>query len=610
MLGIRERDDGGWLEHLVVDLQAGRRETEHWFCIIEGMSEASGAGVHGEQAYDVDYVVIGSGFGGSVSALRLTEKGYSVAVLEQGQRFEDDQLPKDSFDLKRYYWNPKFGLRGIWKLTTFKDVMIMTGTSVGGGSNVYAMTLYTPPDRFFEDPQWSTMNDWKSTLAPHFETAQRMLGVTDVRRDDKVDGWLREYGEELGVGDTYRKTRVGAYLDTPGKTVKDPYFGGDGPDRTGCIQCGRCMIGCPVGSKNTLLKNYLWFAEKNGATITPDRTVVDIRPIDGDRGSTGWLVEHEASGRRGGVDRRTIRARGVVVSGGALGSNTLLQRARLQGSLPGISPMLGGLVRTNSESILAVTVPPEEAKGMSTRVAISSSIYPDPDTHIETCVFGSAGGTNKYMLALLTGDGTRITRPLKLIGQMLRHPKKVAKLFFTKNWSERTVIILVMQSLDNALRLTAKPRRGGGVKLQTSQTGKPNPTYIEAGNAFAKWLAARTGGVAGSGVLEALLNIPTTAHFLGGAPIGPSPERGVLDGDLKVYGYDNLMVVDGAAMPANVGVNPSLTITALAEHAMASVPAAEGKAGTVRHLGTEPIAGQTAVAEPLPLYQASIGTSH
>src|ERR1700712_784319 len=361
------------------------------------MSEGAAAGTdHG--SFDVDYVVIGSGFGGSGSALRLSGKGSSVLVLEQGKRFEDDDLPKDSFDVRKYYWNPKIGLRGIWKLTTFKDVFVMTGTGVGGGSNVYAMTLYTPPDRFFEDPQWSGMADWKTTLAPHFETAQRMLGVTDVTKDDRADQWLKTWGEEIGVGDTYRKTRVGAYLDTPGRTVADPYFGGEGPDRTGCRQCGRCMIGCPFDSKNSLQKNYLWFAEKGGATIAPDRTVIDIRPIDGESGATGWIVEHEATGMRTGRDRHVIRARGVIVSGGALGSNTLLQRAKLQGSLPRISNMLGELVRTNSESILAVTVSPEHAKGIGTRVAISSSIYPDPDTHIETCVFGSAGGTNRYMM--------------------------------------------------------------------------------------------------------------------------------------------------------------------------------------------------------------------
>ncbi len=561
------------------------------------------ADVKAQDRYDVDYVVIGSGFGGSVSALRLAEKGYSVLVLEQGRRFADDQLPKDSYDRSRYYWNPAVGARGIWKLTPFRDVLVMSGTGVGGGSLVYAMTLYTPPDRFFEDRQWAGMRDWKRALAPHFETAQRMLGVTDVRKNDKADQWLREWGESIGVGDTYRKTRVGTYLDTPGKTVPDPYFGGEGPDRTGCTQCGRCMVGCPVGAKNSLPKNYLYFAEKRGATVAPDRRVTDLRPIDGDRGATGWYVEHEATAARGGRDVRVVRARGVVVAGGALGSNTVLARAKLQGSLPHLSPMLGQLVRTNSESILAVTVPPEEAKGLGNRVAISSSIYPDADTHIETCVFAEAGGANKPLMALLTPNGTRLTRPIKAIQQILTHPRKLWRLFTEPGWSERTVIVLVMQSLDNALSLTARRKRfGGGVKLQTAQSGAPNPTYIEAGQQFAKWLADKTGGIAQNGTLEVLMNVPSTAHFLGGCPIGPSPQDGVLDGDLNVYGYENLKVVDGAAMPANVGVNPSLTITALAEHAMSSVPPAAGAATDgVRHIGTEPIEGQTARAQPLPL---------
>ncbi|MEH3054406.1 MAG: GMC family oxidoreductase [Patulibacter minatonensis] len=567
------------------------------------------ADVTGQERYDVDYVVVGSGFGGSVSALRLAEKGYSVLVLEQGRRYADDQLPKDSFDRSRYYWNPGLGLRGIWKLTLFKDAFIMTGTGVGGGSNVYAMTLYTPPDRFFEDRQWAGMRNWKTALAPHFETAQRMLGVTDVRKDDKADQWLREWGEEIGVGGSYRKTRVGAYLDTPGKTVPDPYFGGEGPDRTGCTQCGRCMVGCPVGAKNSLQKNYLWFAEKAGAQVQPDRRVVDLRPIDGDRGETGWYVEHEATAGRSGRDVRVVRCRGVVVAGGALGSNTVLQRARLQGSLPNISPMLGELIRTNSESILSVTVPPEHAKGLGNRVAITSSIYPDADTHIETCVFGEAGGANKSMMALLTPDGTRLTRPLKALGVILKNPGKLWRLVREPGWSERTVIVLVMQTLDNALSLRARKRRfGQGIKLSTEQSGKPAPTYIDAGYQFAKWLERKTGGIAQGGVFEVLANIPTTAHFLGGCPIGESAEHGVLDGDLNVYGYANLKVVDGAAVPANVGVNPSLTITALAEHAMSTVPAAAGQdAAAVRHIGTEAIEGKTARAEPLPLVWSGAG---
>lgn len=564
------------------------------------MQQGVGAG-HGER-YDVDYVVIGSGFGGSVAALRLIEKGYSVRVLEQGRRIADDEMPKSSFDVAKYYWEPRLGLRGIFKMTVFKDVFVMSGAGVGGGSNVYAMTLYTPPDRFFNDPQWSGMADWKTTLAPHFDTAQRMLGVTDVRHDDTAGLWLKQWADEIGVGESYRRTRVGAYLDTPGETVADPYFGGDGPDRTGCTECARCMVGCPIGAKNATTKNYLWFAERGGATITPDRTVIDIRPIDGDRGASGWLIEHEATGIRRGRDVQTVRARGVVVAGGALGTNTVLAQAKLNGSLPHLSPMLGEKIRTNSESILGVTLPADQAHALENRVAISSSAYPDADTHIETVVFGGKGGTNKALLSMLTGNGTRITRPLKALGNIVRHPRRWARLVFSRNWSDRTVIILVMQSLDNSLKLKARAGRGGRVKLQTAQSGMPNPTFIQAGYDFARWLEDETGGIAQNGIMESLANIPSTAHFLGGAAIAPSAAEGVLDADLKVYGYENLIVTCGAAMPANVGVNPSLTITALAEHAMSRVPAAPGvNEASIEHRGTGPVAGQTANAIPLPL---------
>lgn len=529
--------------------------------------------------FDYDWIVVGSGFGGSVSALRLAEKGYRVGVLECGRRFADGDFPKSTWDARRYFWAPRAGLRGIFRLTTFRDVAVVSGCGVGGGSLGYANTLYVPPSPFFQDPQWADLEDWEQTLAPHYEEAQRMLGVVVHDNDDPADQLLRELGEELGVGDTYRKTPVGVFLGEPGKTVPDPYFGGEGPDRTGCMQCGRCMVGCPHGAKNTLVKNYLWLAEHRGAEVTPDRTVTDVRPLDGVDGSGGYAVTSERSGILPGRGRRTVTARGVVVAAGPLGTNKLLQRCRLGGSLPRISSRLGELVRTNSEMILAVTVPEDYPEDLTRRVAITSSIYPDPHTHIETVTYGEAGDSMSTLYTLLVGDGTRVTRPLKLLGQILRHPARFVKLLWPKGWSRRTIILLVMQTLDNAIALRPKLKRSGDVRLRTEQDPeRPIPTFIPVANQAAEWLAERTGGVAQSSTTEALMNIPTTAHILGGAVIGHGPEDGVVDSRQRVFGYENLLVCDGAAVPANVGVNPSLTITALAEHAMASVPDATARA--------------------------------
>ncbi len=527
------------------------------------------------RAYDYDWIVVGSGFGGSVSALRLAEKGYSVAVLECGKRFADKDFPKSTWDLRRYFWAPRLGLRGIFRLTTFKDVSVVSGCGVGGGSLGYANTLYVPPAQFFEDPQWADLEDWEATLAPHYAEAQRMLGVVVHDDDDPADELLREFGERIGVGDTYRKTPVGIYFGKPGETVADPFFEGEGPDRTGCTLCGRCMVGCPHGAKNTLVKNYLWLAERRGVEVTADRAVTEIRPLGAADGSDGYAVTSERSGMIRGRGRRTLTARGVVVAAGPLGTNKLLQRCRLGGSLPRISNRLGELVRTNSEMILAVTVPEDYPDDLTKRVAISGSIYPDPHTHIETVTYGKDGDSMSLLYTLLVGDGTRATRPLKLLAQILRHPGRFAKTLWPKGWSRRTVILLVMQTLDNAIALRPKLKRSGDVRLQTEQDPeRPNPTFIPVANEAAEWLAERTGGVAQSSTAEALMNIPTTAHILGGAVIGHGPEDGVVDNRQRVFGYENLLVCDGAAVPANVGVNPSLTITALAEHAMAAIPEA------------------------------------
>jgi cholesterol oxidase len=530
--------------------------------------------------FDVDWLVIGSGFGGSVSALRLAEKGYRVGVLECGRRFRDEDFPSSTWNLRRYFWAPRAGMRGIMRISIFRDISIVSGCGVGGGSLGYANTLYVPPSKFFQDAQWGELADWERELAPHYAEAQRMLGVVVHDHDDPADQLLKELGEELGVGDTYRKTPVGVYFgEQPGKTVPDPFFGGEGPDRTGCMACGRCMVGCPHGAKNTLVKNYLWLAERRGATVTPDRTVIDIRPLgDAQDGSQGYAVTSVASGVRRERDRRTLTARGVIVAAGALGTNRLLQRCRLGGSLPRISHRLGELVRTNSETILAVTVPDDYPEDLTRRVAITSSIYPDPHTHIETVTYGHAGDSMSTLYTLMVGDGTRVTRPLKLLGQIVRHPAKFAQALWPKGWSRRTIIVLVMQTLDNAIALRPTLTRSGDVRLQTEQDpDRPNPTFIPIANQAAEWLARRTGGVAQSSMTEALLNIPSTAHILGGAVIGGDPEHGVVDADQRVFGYENLLVCDGAAVPANVGVNPSLTITALAEHAMSRIPRADGE---------------------------------
>jgi cholesterol oxidase len=528
-----------------------------------------------EGNFDFDWLVIGSGFGGSVSALRLSEKGHSVGVLECGRRFADDELPRSTADLKRYFWRPFLGMKGIFRLTTFRDVAVVSGCGVGGGSLGYANTLYVPPKQFFEDRQWADMNDWEPALAPHYSEAQRMLGVVQTPSDDPADQLLRELGEELGVGDTYKKTPVGVYFGEPGVTVPDPFFGGEGPARTGCRECGRCMVGCPHGSKNTLVKNYLYLAEKRGAQVMPERTVIDIRPLGDGSGKDGYEVESVRSGAWLRKERRVQRAQGVVVSAGPLGTNKLLQRCRLNGSLGRISARLGELVRTNSESILMVTVPEDYPDDLIKRVAITSSIYPDPNTHIETVTYGDDGDSMHRLYTLLVGDGTRVTRPLKWLIQVLLHPRRLAQVLFPKHYSRRTIIILVMQTLDNAIAL--RPRKGpfGSLWLKTEQDPeRPIPTFIPIANQAAEWFAKRTGGIAQSSTTEALFNIPTTAHILGGAVIAPDPSSGVIDAHQRVYGYENLLVCDGSAIPANVGVNPSLTITALAEHAMSHVPVA------------------------------------
>jgi cholesterol oxidase len=540
-------------------------------------------------------VVIGSGFGGSVSALRLAEKGYRVAVIEVGRRFEDEDFAKSTWNMRSYFWMPRIGLRGILRMSPFKDVFVVSGSGVGGGSLGYANTLYRPRPAFYRDDQWGGMADWEVELGPHYMTAERMLGVTLYRDEGPADKLLHEYAAETGANDTYANTQVGIYFGEPGETVEDPYFGGEGPSRTGCNKCGSCMVGCRHGAKNTLVKNYLYFAEKLGVEVRPGTEVTEITPLGAEDGSDGYRLSLQRSGAVFTRHNRSdLTARGVIVSAGALGTNKLLANCRHSGSLPRLSDRVGHVVRTNSESIQAVTAP-DDSTDFSQSVAITSSIYPDPDTHIEVVTYGKAGGVMNRLYTMMTGNGTRLTRPVKWVAAMARHPVQTFKLvFWPRHWSQRTVILLVMQSTDSAMRL--KPRRRWfrkGVNLQTEQDPlRPNPTFIQAAEDVTKWFAERIGGIPQSSITESTLNIPTTAHILGGAVVGESPETGVIDADNRVFGYENLMVCDGSAVPANPGVNPSLTITAMTERAMSKVPLAEDADGLL-HLPDEARAART-----------------
>ncbi|KRB43335.1 GMC oxidoreductase [Terrabacter sp. Root181] len=534
--------------------------------------------------FDHDVVVIGSGFGGSVAALRLAEKGYRVHVYEAGRRFEDDDFARTSWDVRRYLWAPKLGLFGVQRIHRLPDCLVLAGAGVGGGSLNYANTLYVPPAPFFRDRQWGHITDWQAELAPHYATAQRMLGVTVNPCDGPVEQLMRDTATDLGVGDTFRKTPVGVFFGEPGKRVPDPYFGGEGPSRTGCTECGNCMVGCRVGAKNTLVKNYLALAERRGVTIEPLRTVTRVRPLDPAAPDQGYAVTTVRSGswgrRRAG--EHTVTAGQVVVAAGAWGTAQLLQamKAEPEGrGLPRLSEALGELTRTNSEALGgAMTARVPEGVDLTRGVAITSSFHVNDTTHVENCRYGKGSNLMGALAVMQVDGGGRVPRWVRFAGTVTRHPGVFARSLSTRRWSERTVIALVMQSSDNSIKV--RRRRGllGWHLTSTQGHGEPNPTYIPEGNEAVRAMAARlertTGERAwpGSSVGE-VLDIPMTAHFLGGAVISDSPERGVVDPYQRVWGYPGLHVLDGAAVSANLGVNPSLTITAQAERAVSLWPA-------------------------------------
>ncbi len=520
---------------------------------------------------DFDVLVIGSGFGGSVTALRLSEKGYRVGVLEAGRRFTDDTLPKNSWHLRDFIWAPKLGCTGIQRIHVLKDCLILAGAGVGGGSLNYANTLYEPPQPFYDDPQWAHITDWRTELAPHYEQAKRMLGVVTYPGDTPSDREMRRLAEQFGVEHTFRKTPVGVFFGRdgelePGATVPDPYFGGAGPERTGCTDCGECMTGCRHGAKNTLVKNYLALAEGAGTVVHPLTTVTGVRPLR----AGGYAVDTVRTGKL--FSRRTDRtftADQVVFAAGTYNTQKLLHSLRAS-TLPKISSRLGYLTRTNSESLLGVRIDKPQAD-YTKGVAITSSWHPDEDTHIEPCRYGKGSNAMGLLNTIMTDGGTRRQRWLQFVKTLLRTPS-LARMLVPRRWSERVIILLVMQSLNNSITVLRRRTRLGFSRLTSVQgEGQPNPTWIPAANRAAEQLAENVGGTPG-GTWGDLMNIPMTAHFIGGCAIGDSPHTGVIDAYHRLYGYDGLHVIDGSTLSANLGVNPSLSITAQAERATALWP--------------------------------------
>ncbi|WP_370247365.1 GMC oxidoreductase [Nocardioides sp.] len=528
-----------------------------------------------DQQFDFDVLVIGSGFGGSVTALRLTEKGYRVGVLEAGARFEDQDFSKGTFDLTRYLWAPALGCYGIQRVDAVRDTLIVAGAGVGGGSLVYANTLYEPLPAFYQDPQWSHITDWREELAPYYDQAKRMLGVVENPVRTPADDVMEKVAADMGVGETFHPTPVGVFFggpgQQPGEKVEDPFFGGEGPARNTCTNCGECMSGCRHNAKNTLVKNYLYLAEKNGATVLPLTTVTQIDPREG--GGFDVRVKYTKAKRATAKNTRVLTAEHVVMAAASLGTQKLLHRMKDEGHLPRISDRLGHLSRTNSESILGAIAPKSNTTDYSYGVAITSSFHPDEHTHIEPCRYGKGHNAMALMQTVLTDGSLPGKRWQQWLKELWKQRTNVADLYDLKHWSERTVIALVMQSLDNSITTYGTKSKFLPWRMTSKQGhGSPNPTYIPEANEAVNKIAEHLGGGTPGGNIGEPFNMPLTAHFIGGCTIGDSPETGVIDPYQRVYGYPGLHVADGSAITANLGVNPSLTITAQAERAMSFWP--------------------------------------
>ena len=514
---------------------------------------------------DYDVVVIGSGFGGSVAALRLAEKGYKICVLEAGARFEDKDFPKTSWRLSKFIFAPRLGLKGIQRIHKLPDVFILCGAGVGGGSLVYANTLYQPSDEYFNDPQWNEITNWKAELAPWYAIANRMLGVVKNPFFSNSDRAMQQVANEMGVGDTFTLAPLGIYFgDKEGVEHPDPYFGGDGPKRKSCINCGECMTGCRHNAKNTLVKNYLYFAEKLGVEVKPLTTATYIEVNDDVwkvklRKSTSWLPLNS-----------TITAHEVVVAAGAFNSQKLLHRMKSTGKL-NLSDTLGKLSRTNSESLVGAIMPNSKVD-FSEGAAITSSFYPNKNTHVEPVRYGKGSNSMGLLQTIMTSSDSAAIRTKQWVKEAFKHPTLIFRILNVRKWSERSVIALVMQNINSSVTVFENRNILGKKKLSSkNDASTPNPTWIPEANEVAERIAKSNGGIAG-GNIGNLIGSPFTAHFVGGCVIGKSKKEGVIDPYHRVWGYPTLHILDGSTITANLGVNPSLTITAQAERALSMWP--------------------------------------
>ncbi len=531
---------------------------------------------------DFDFVIIGSGFGGSVSAHRLTEKGYRVAVIEMGRRWTSENLPLTNWAIHRWFWRPRLLLRGFFNMRFFSHVTILHGSAVGGGSITYAATLLRPPDKVWSMGSWASLADWQSEMPRHYAAASRMLGVVENSILGPSDLLLKKVSEEVGVGNTFYPTHV-AIFQAPagyrgGDTVPDPFFNGEGPDRTTCRACGGCMMGCRHGAKNTLDVNYLYLAEKRGAQILAETKVVDVKPLnDAPDGSLGYEVFTEKSTSLFPQARKRITCRGVVFSASSLGTMELLFHLKHKRSLPDISDFLGNHVRTNSESLIGVRIPGHK-DDLSKGVAIGSGVYIDDHTHIEAVRYPEGSNAMGFLSTVLTHGRPGLTRIaswlVSLIKSFFRRPLHTLRLLAPWRWARECIILLCMQALDAHINMRWRRTWWLPFRKHLVSEGMNIPTYIPQANEFAEKFARLTGGTAMSMLPEILFNVPGTAHCLGGCVIADSPRNGVVDSRHRVFGYKNMYVCDGSVVAANLGVNPSLTITALAERAMSFIPPA------------------------------------